>query len=287
MLFDLQSPRRRRVLKVVYAALAGLFLVGFVGFGVGSEAGAGGIADIFGGGGGGDDEPFADDIEAAQERLQQNPKDTATLATLVELHYQAGSNEIEVDEETGTQSITTEGEEQLQQGADAWSKYVKLSGEKVQTGTALLAFQTFSILGDTALNRALQETSQTGALDAATAATSAYRDAAEAERILATDRPTVQAYTNLAFFLYRAGDIEGGDAATQQAVSLAKGPEGEQVQTELDQAKQQGERLAQAIAQLQKSQQAGTPSATGGGENPLSGLGETGLSGGGGALSGP
>jgi hypothetical protein len=288
MLFDLQSPRRRRVLKVVYGTLAALFLIGFVGFGIGTETGGGGILDSITGGGGGDDNAYEDDIEAAQEKLQQNPKDTATLASLVELHYRAGSNQIDVDEETGQQSLTSEGEEQLNLGADAWAKYVKLAGGKVQTGAALLAFQTFSILGDTSLNRALEETSQTEALNEATQATSAYRDAAEAERILATDRPTVQAYSNLAFFLYRAGDIAGGDAATQEAVQLAKGPEAEQVQTELDQAKQQGEQLAQAIAQLQKSQQAG--SATGGGENPLSGIGETGLGGGGlsagGALGG-
>jgi hypothetical protein len=287
MLFDLQSPRRRRVLKIVYGTLAALFLIGFVGFGVGTNTGGGGILDSITGGGGGDDNPYEDDIEAAQEKLQQNPKDTATLATLVELHYRAGSNQIDVDEETGQQSLTSEGQEQLNQGADAWAKYVKFAGGNVQTGTALLAFQTFSILGDTSLNRALEETSQTEALNEATQATSAYRDAAEAERILATDRPTVQAYSNLAFFLYRAGDIAGGDAATQQAVQLAKGPEASQVETELTQAKQQGEQLAQAIAQLQKSQQAG--SATGGGENPLSGIGETGLGGGGlsgGALGG-
>ena len=44
VLFDLQSPGRRRVIKVVYAMLAILLAVGLVGFGIGSDA-TGGISD--------------------------------------------------------------------------------------------------------------------------------------------------------------------------------------------------------------------------------------------------
>ena len=47
MLFDIGSGRKKRVVQVIYAMLALLFLVGFVGFGIGGEIGSGGIADIF------------------------------------------------------------------------------------------------------------------------------------------------------------------------------------------------------------------------------------------------
>jgi tetratricopeptide (TPR) repeat protein len=282
MLFDLQSPGRRRVLKVVYGALAAIFLVGFVGFGIGTSGSGGGLLDsITGGGGGGDASgAFEDDIDAAQARLQQNPKDAAALSELVSLHYQAGSQQIQVDQETGEQSITTDGEEQLNEAADAWAKYLKLSGGDPNKGTASLAVQTFSILSELSLKRALGDTDETEALSDVTKATAAYIDAAEAQRILADADPNVQAYANLAFFLYRSGDIAAGDAATQQAVALAKGPEAEQVKTALEQTKKQGDQINQAVAQLQKTQQ--TSSATGGGgENPLSGISGGGFSAGG------
>jgi hypothetical protein len=54
MLFDLQSGRRRRVIQVVFGALAVIFAVSFVFFGIGSEVG-GGFADSLNLGGGSDD----------------------------------------------------------------------------------------------------------------------------------------------------------------------------------------------------------------------------------------
>jgi hypothetical protein len=283
MLFDLQSPGRRRVIKVAYATLAVLFVVGFVGFGVGSEAGVGGIADVFtGGGGDGDDNPFEEEIEAAEARAEQNPKDPAAFAELVQLHYQAGTQAVEIDEETGQQSLTETGERELQQGADAWAKYQKLSGQKIDTSTATLAVQTYAALADATLVRALSAGSGQEALSGADDAVADWTEAAAAQQILMDERPTASGYSNLAFFHYRSGQIAQGDQATQQAVALAKGPEKEQISQQLEQTKAEGERLASGIAQLRKASQAG---AGGGGENPLGD--DLGGFGGGGGLSGP
>ena len=52
MLFDLRGKRKRAV-QVVYASLAVIFLVGFVGFSIGSGNAPGGLLDAIGLGGNG------------------------------------------------------------------------------------------------------------------------------------------------------------------------------------------------------------------------------------------
>ncbi|MGH2983587.1 MAG: hypothetical protein ACRDK5_04930, partial [Solirubrobacterales bacterium] len=268
MLFDLRSPGRRNLIRVVYGALAVLMGGGLIFFGIGGSGG-GFLSDVGGGGGGGDGNPFEDQISDAEAKLQQNPQDTVTLAELTQLHYQAGSNQIEVDQDTGAQSLTDEGEQQLQQAADSWDRYLRLTqkgGTSPATGVSLVAVQTFSVLADTSFSRALTATSGTDALDSANDAVTSWSDAAEAQRILTDAQPAGQAYANLAFFLYRSGDIEGGDQAAAQASLVAKGNEKASIEQQLKQTKTQGEQLTQAIAQLQK-QQTQTQQATGGG-NP-------------------
>jgi hypothetical protein len=276
MLFDLQSPGRRVVIKVVYATLAVLLGGGLILFGIGGEGG-GFLSDVGGGGGGNGGNPFEEEIDDAEARVQQNPQDTAALAELVQLNYQAGSNQIQVDEETGAQSLSEDGEQSLRESADYWDRYLKLtqkSGQPPATGVSSIAVQTFSVLADASFSQALTSTSGTDALDNANDAITSWTDAAEAQRILADAQPATQAYSNLAFFLYRAGDIAGGDQAAAQAAEQAKGNEKQTVEQQLKQTKTEGEQLATALAQLEKQQQQ-TTQATGGagGANPLEGLG--------------
>jgi hypothetical protein len=282
MLFDLQSPGRRNLIKVVYAGLAVLMGGGLIFFGIGGSGG-GFFSDVGGGGGGDGGNPFEDQISDAETRLQQNPQDTAALGELVQLHYQAGSNQVQVDEETGAQSLTEEGDQQLREGADAWDRYLKLtqkSGQQPAAGVSSIAVQTFSVLADASFSQALNSTSGTEALDFANDAVTSWSDAAEAQRILAEAQPAGQAFANLAFFLYRAGDIAGGDQAAAQAGQEAAANEKAAIEQQLKQTKKQGEQLTTAIAQLEKQQQQ-TSEATGGaaGTNPLEGLGGGGLSG--------
>lgn len=288
MLFDLRSPGRRNLIRVVYAGLAVLLGGGLIFFGIGGSGG-GLLSDVGGGGGGGGDNPFEDQIDDAEAKLQQNPQDTAVLAELVQLNYQAGSNQVQVDQETGEQSLTEDGEQRLREAADAWDRYLKLtqkSGQPPATGVSSIAVQTFSVLADASFSQALTSPSGTEALDNANDAIISWTDAAEAQRILTDVQPAAQAYANLAFFLYRAGDIAGGDQAAAQATQQAKANERQTIEQQLKQTKKQGEQLATALADLEKQQEQ-TSQATGGasGANPLEGLGGGGL-GSGGGLSG-
>ena len=289
MLFDLRSPGRRNVIRVVYAMLAVLMGGGLVLFGIGGSGS--GIFDAFGGGNGsgGGGNPFEDDINAAQERVQQNPQDAAAYATLVQLHYQAGSQQID---DSG--ALTSDGEEQLQEGADAWAKYLKLSGGDPAPSPNLLAVQALATLAQNQIQDAQQASSTTDALTDATASQANWAAASEAQKLALGQKGSQQqggsGYQNLALFLYAAGDVAAGDQATAQAVQQAGSTEREGIQTNLESIKKQAEQINAANAALQKQQKQASTSPSGGGENPLGGVGGGGLGTGGlsgGGLSSP
>ena len=269
MLFDLQSGKRRRVVQITFGTLAAIFAISFVFFGVGS-GGIGGIGDLLGSGGGGNGDAssaFDEDIEAAEARLAVNPSDTAALSELVTLHFQAGRQAVD---ENG--ALTSDGEEELRLGADAWNKYVKASKSNVDTGVATIAFQTFDALGATSFEEARASTSSAEALTAVNAAVADWEAAAETNRILVERQPTSANHTRLAYYLYLSGQTEAADQAAEQA-KKAKGGTPADVDAQTQQAKALGTQLQAAIKQLTKQQQATGGGATGGGENPLGGLG--------------
>jgi hypothetical protein len=288
VLFDLQTPRRRRVVRVVFGGLALIFAISFVFLGVGTGGGGFSFSDLFGGGGGSSSTAFDSDIEAAQAKLQANPQDTTALGNLVRLHYSAGTQNV-----TSSGQLTSDGTQHLQESADAWNKYVKLAGKDANPSTATFAVQGLAILADQSLSQAAQS-SGPEALNLANVAVDYYKAAAGAQQITIDSRPkqaTTTQYLNLAYFYYRGGDLQQGAKAAALARSVAQPNEKSQIEASLKQLEQQGTQLKQGIARLQKlvqqSQQSqgasgGGATGGGGGANPLSGLGTGGLSGGGG-----
>lgn len=289
MLFDLQSPRRRGVIKVVYATLAILLGGGLIFFGIGSDA-TGGLSDIFTGGGSDPEDQFEDQIEDAEQRAQENPNDPNAQAELVQLHYQAGNAQLEVDSETGQQQFTSEAQESYTKAANAWDRYVKLAGGKPDSSTALLAVQAFSALANGALTSAAQGDGQE-ALNAADDALTYFTSAGEAQRAIADESGNANDFASVAQFLYFGGDFPGAEQATQEALAAAKGGQRSQLQKQLDQVEKRARQLnddiegfRKQLAQADAGAGAGGGAGGGGGatgENPLSDLG------GGGALSTP
>ncbi len=285
MLFDLRSPKRRRFIQVTFGTLAAVFAISFVFFGVGSEV-QGGFADIFTSGGG--DTGQEDAIEDAEERLETNPNDAAALAELVQARFQSGTSRIEIDEETGEQRITSEAEQDLLAAADAWDRYLKLTGNQADPSTALLAVQTFATLAQGKLSEAAGGTGPEALTDAE-ASLANWKGAADAQRVVASQRGDADSFSTLATLLFSAGEFEQGRRAADRAVAAAKGNQGTQIRRQLDQAEQQARQITAAIADFrQQLAQAGAGAP--GGENPLSEVGGGGLSGGGlggGGLSTP
>ena len=279
MLFDLQSPRRRRVIRVTFGALAAIFAISFVFLGVGTGGGGFSFSDLFGGGSSGSTaNAFDDDIKTAEQQIAVNPADTAALARLVQLQYSAANANTD-----SNGAPTSEGEQHLQEAADAWNKYVKASNGNPNPSTAVYAINTFDLLARLNFAQARSDTSTADALTDVTAAVDSWKTAAQAQQILIDAQPnkaTSNVYANLAQYLYLAGETQAGD----QAVAKAKQGKGSDAST-LDQLfssiKQLGQQLQSAIQQLTKQQQqsqGGAPGAGGAaGGNQLSGLGTGGL----------
>ena len=236
MLFDLQG-KRRRVIQVVYALLAALFLIGFVGFGVGTESGVGGIFDAFSGGDGASstNPQYEEDIEQAEQQLAQDPKDERALIQLAETHYLAAQDQLETDEETGQPIVTDEARVELDESVTAWEDYLKVA-KKPDADTAALVVQAYVLLNDA-------------------------EGAAETQRIVAEDRPSQNAYGTLALYLYLGGDIQGGDEAAKQAIAGAEGSQKAVVKRQLDQLAEQAVKQKKQLEKQAKNAPQG--------ENPL------------------
>jgi hypothetical protein len=280
VLFDLQSPRRRRVVRVVFGGLAIIFAISFVFLGVGTGGGGFSFSDLFGGGGGSSSTAFDDDIDAAHAKLAVNPQDTTALGNLVRLQYSAANSNTD-----SNGAPTSDGVQHLREAADAWNKYVKATKGSPSPSAALYALNTFDLLARIDFSTARTDTSQAEALTDINAAVADWKSAAVAQQVLIDQRPnkaTANSYSTLAQYLYLSGDAKGGDQAAAQAKGV-KGADAATIDQQLNQIKQLGQQLQTAIKQLTKQQQS-TQGATGGGAtggagagNPLNGLGTGGL----------
>jgi hypothetical protein len=283
VLFDLQSPRRRRVVRVVFGGLAAVFAISFVGFGVGTGGGSGGfLNNLFGGGGGSSSSAFDGQISAAEKALATNPSDTAAQGQLVQLHYSAA-----LQDASSSGQLNSDGVQHLRQGADAWNKYVKSTKGDVTPTAALYALQTFDQLGSIDFQKARSDTSTSEALLDVNAAVSDWKSAAQAQQILILKEPkkaTANSYARLASYLYLSGQTQAGNRATAQATQKGGGSA---ITGQLKPIQALGQQLQTAITQLTKQQQtqgaAGGAAAGGGaagaGSNPLGGLSGGGTSG--------
>lgn len=261
MLFDLQSPGRRRIIKVVYAMLAVLLAVGLVGFGIGSDA-TGGLSDIFGGGSA--SSGFEGQIEDAETKAEEKPNDARAQLEVAVLYIQQGNQQLDADQATGQTIVTPDAEESFNKAADAWAAYLKLKPPKPDTGTAIQLAGVHFLLAQnsSSLTDAIVE----------------LENAVDAQRVATDADPSVGNLGNLAYYLYLSGQIAEADTVAAQAV--AKTPKDEQAQArkEFEAIKKQAEAIQKQVAQ-EKKQGAAT-----GGENPLQGAG--GALGGGSSLGG-
>jgi hypothetical protein len=240
VLFDL-SGKRKNVVRVVYGFLALLFAGGFLLFGIGSESGIGGIGDLFGFGTsntGNDNPAFEDRINEAEEKLAADPNDESALRTLVEVHYQAGNDALEVDEETGSVTITDTAEQEYNETIAAWEDYLEVA-KKPDDGTASIANQAYGVL--------LQNS------EPASVPTLA-KDAVGPAEIVAEATPGVGTYSTLAQYAYFAGDEELGDEAAKKAVAEADPSQKKQLQKQLDAT---AKAAADLIEQIEKQAKKG------------------------------
>lgn len=245
MLFDLRG-KRRRFIQVVYAILAVLFTVSFVGFGIGSDA-AGGIFDAlgFGSGSSGPSNPqYEERIEAAEADLAADPKDTDALLELASTYALAGDDEVDVNEQTGAPILTEEALPLYEQSLDAWESYLELDPRKPDGGIAARVLNVYILLVQVATDVGEIQDLLNGAV----------RSAA----VIAEDQPSANSYGTLAEFAYLAGRVEQGDEAAALALDEAEPSERKPTQQFVDDARKRGERLQRQIKE-QREAAAATP----------------------------
>ena len=191
MLFDLQSRRRRGIVKVIYTGLAILMGSGFILFGVGTGAGLGGFFDLFNNNGSSTKAQVSAIEKKAVRQTRLHPNDPKAWAALARAQYQ------DADYDSTNQTFTDAGRAKLQQAATAWQRYLTLdtSPDPVIAGLMASAFS----------ERGLNEPAQ----------------AASALEIVAAARPTSATYSALAQYAYIANETRKGNLAAAKAVQLA------------------------------------------------------------------
>jgi hypothetical protein len=212
MLFDTRGRHRRRAVRVIYIGLAVIFLLGFVGLGVGGGFGSGGIFSAFTKEEGGGSTSFSGQIKKYRKLTEKQPNNISAWENLTRnLLHEAGGEQYE----TSAGTVTSKGKELFLEVATAWSGYVALNPPKPN---AELAQQMELIFGESGL----------------------AEDAKEVEvlQIAVAARPTDAAlYASLAEYAYKAKNTSVGDLAAEKAVSLVPAAEKKRLKSELAEIK--------------------------------------------------
>ena len=245
MLFDLSSPGRKRVIRVVYGILALLFFVGFVGFGIGTDAGIGGLFDTL------QRRQRQLDLRAVraadrgrrgQARREPQRRAGAPRPDPVPLALRTGPARGRTRRRVRSPGVSEESRQEFEAAIAAWNRYLETDPAKPDVTSANSAVQAYNFLGD-------------------------FGGAAEAQEILAEANPSAGAYGQLAYFYYADLNFKAGEAAAEQAVAEAKPAQKKAVEKQLAQ-------LQDAAEKLKKQQEKLPDSATGEGEltDPFGGL---------------
>jgi hypothetical protein len=253
MLFDIRG-RRRNVVKVVYAILALLMGASLI-----LLAGPG----IFGGGGGGGNSGEAakqleEQAERIEHKLAKAPNDPDLQLSLMRARISAANAQSEVSA-TGEALLTVESREEFEKASAAWSDYLKASDEPTAGAAQLITPALFSL--------AQTSRSYNEALDNITAA-------AESQKIVAQQRPSLGSLSTLALYTLFTGDYKAAEKAQAEAAKFANTKqERESLDKQLAEVKKNAQTFQKEVAEAEKAEQ--KAGAAGGAEalqNPL-GLG--------------
>ncbi|MGO9319553.1 MAG: hypothetical protein ACLQBY_01945 [Solirubrobacteraceae bacterium] len=213
MLFDTRGRHRRRVVRVIYIGLALIFLLGFVGLGVGGGLGSSGIFSAFTKEGGGGGTGFSSQIKKYQKLTKERPTDASAWEGLTKnlLHEVASSETYE----TSSGAVTSKGKELFRQAAQAWTSYLALNPAKPDIELAQLME---TVYGETGLNEPAKEV--------------------EILQLAVAAKPADAAlYAALAEYAYKAHNTRVGDLASGKAVSLSPVADRTRVKDELAEIK--------------------------------------------------
>jgi hypothetical protein len=212
MLFDTRGRHRRRLVRVIYIGLALIFLLGFVGLGVGGGFGSGGIFSAFTSSEGSSGASYSAQIAKYRKATQKQPNSVAAWENLTKsLVHEAGNEKYA----TSAGTPTSQGKAIFREAGEAWTHYIALNPPKPN---AELAQLMETVYGEAGLSEPAKEV--------------------EVLQIAIVARPTDAAlYAALAEYAYKANNQRVGDLAAAKAVALSPSADRARVKTELAEAK--------------------------------------------------
>jgi tetratricopeptide (TPR) repeat protein len=252
MLFDLKG-KRKRLIQVVYVALAVLFAVGLVGFGVGGATSGGLLDAISGGGSGGSgSSTFEKQVTKLEQAVAAQPRNEKAWAQLARTEYQVATTGGDFDNQTG--AFGEDALRHLRRSARAWERYLKLEPRKPDAAVASLMVQVYGSL--------LQSG---GGVDAI----GALKQAARAQEIVAEARPSAIAFFNLASIQYLTGKIAAGDQSAKEAVKRTPKDQRNTVQAQVDEIRKRGLKIKSQTKKADEQAAAAAKEARKSGQDPF------------------
>jgi hypothetical protein len=254
MLFDIRG-RRRNVVKFVYAILALLMAASLI-----LLAGPG----LFGGGGGGSGGEATKQLEEQAERIERklakSPNDPNLLLNLTRIRVSAANAQSEVNPTTGEALLTLQSREEFEKASAAWSEYLEATNEPSAGGAQLITPALFSLAQT---SRSYNE------------ALSNMKAAAESQKIVAEQRPSLGSLSTLALYTLFTGDYRAAEEAKKEAAKFANTKvERENLEKQFEEVRKRANEFQKQVAESEKAAKA-----AGGGagkealQNPLGGLG--------------
>jgi hypothetical protein len=208
MLFDLRGRGRRRTVQVIYVGLAVIFLLGFVGLGVGGGFGSGGIFSAFTKEEGNGGTSHSSEIKKYEQLTRREPQNAAAWEKLLQAQLHEAGGEAYVTREG---RVTSKGKELDSRIASSWSRYLALNPNHPSVP---LAKEVLVVFGEEGLN-----------------------DPASAVQVLqiivAAEPNSTHYYAFLAAEAYKAHNPRVGDLATEKAVALAPASQRKELKSRL------------------------------------------------------
>jgi hypothetical protein len=254
MVFDVRG-KRRGVVKVVYAILA--LLMGLSLFLLGA---GGSLSSIFGGNGssGSATKAFEEQAQRIERKLIKSPEDPNLLLNLTRTRVNAGNSAVVVSS-SGEQGQTLESQEQFNKASAAWSEYLEATDEPNSGLAQLMSNTLFTLAG---ISRTTAESEAN------------IQAAAEAQAIVAKQRPSVGSLSTQSLYLLYTFDYPAAEKVKKEAIALTKSKfERESFENQYEEvekrAKEFQKQLAEAEKEAEKAQKQGTTANPEGGQNPF------------------
>ncbi|HEX6601882.1 MAG TPA: hypothetical protein VF030_04510 [Solirubrobacterales bacterium] len=255
------------MVKVVYAILAilmgGSLFLTVGGFNIAEifNSNSGSTADVA--------KPYEEEAERIEAKLEAKPEDPDLLLRLTRAQINAGNNLVDI-EDNGQRAATPESTQQYLRAYQSWSDYLEATKEPSANLALVVAPMMFQ----------LAEVSRTYS-----EASTRIQAAADAQRIVAEQRPSVNSWTTLALYTYYTGDTAAAEKAADEAKKFVNNKsETQTIDQQLEPVEKSAQQFLKRKANAEKAEK--TAGGAGGGtgttpenlENPFGGLSGGGVS---------